>query len=674
MRTFEVSASLRTFRGDIQGLRAVAVMAVLLYHAGVPFFGGGYVGVDVFFVISGFLITGHLFESLQQNGRIRFMDFYARRVRRILPASLVIATMTLVIGIALCPPLARGHIVRDALATFAYVPNVLFATEGTDYLAEQSPSPFQHYWSLGVEEQMYLIWPVVMLMGFVLVRSRFTYFITFVSIVLLASLVSSVVLTANNQPVAFFMVYTRAWEFLVGGIVAIVLARTSLRLGARSAVASAALGVACLLAAVFWFNEETAFPGAAALIPVAGTACLLVAGAGPRENVFTKLLSLKAFQFLGRISYSLYLVHWPLLILTQLAVGEQFPLDWPARTIVGVVAAIPLAWLLYRWVEVPMRQSRGQAPYRTLITAAVVTVLLAGSAFGLRGAVSTPKIEAGPTVTPSQEQPRLAPEGTAWLPENASPALSNVKSDLPDVYAMGCNQDLDTERVEACVFGDRESERRIVLFGDSHAAQWVPAFQQLAARDNAFELVTYTKSSCPSANVFVVSLRKPYEACERWRASIVRELKSDPPDVVVMSNYSGYSFVNENIDGSEWAIGIEDTVRTLRELGIDVVVIADTPTFGYSPPDCISANPLDALKCAGQRDETIDSEHQKNEAAAVIAGGGEYIDLNDYLCNSSTCPVVLENMILYRDVNHLTTVASAYLAPLISSRVPAVFP
>lgn len=215
----------RGFRTDVQGLRAIAVGLVLLYHAGVPLITGGYVGVDVFFVISGFLISTHLLESLDRDGRIRFADFYARRIRRILPASLVVAALTALAAVVFYPPLGLERVLRDAFATILYVPNVWFAIQNTDYLADHSPSPFQHYWSLGVEEQFYLFWPLLLVFLVLLVRRRRAFVIGGIAVIAAVSMISGIVLTPIDQPSAFFLLPTRAWELLIGALVAAILLR-----------------------------------------------------------------------------------------------------------------------------------------------------------------------------------------------------------------------------------------------------------------------------------------------------------------------------------------------------------------------------------------------------------------------------------------------------------------
>ncbi|MDP3952924.1 acyltransferase, partial [Microbacterium sp.] len=352
-----------------------------------PLVTGGYVGVDVFFVISGFLISSHLLESLERDGRIDFADFYARRIRRILPASLTVAVLTAVAAIVFYPPLALERVIRDGLATILYVPNVWFAIQNTDYLADHSPSPYQHYWSLGVEEQFYLVWPLLLFGMFFAFRRRKRAVVIGIAVLALLSLLAGISMTPVNQPMAFFLLPTRAWELLAGALVGAILLHTSGRFPAWLAVAGGWIGLGMIAASALLYDDRTVFPGTAALLPTAGTALVLLFGAHAPRGGPGWVLSLRPMQFVGLISYSLYLVHWPLLVVTQAAVGEEAPLRLLVKVLLGVVLAIPLAWLLFRFVETPLRaphQLMGRRPrvtlWGTLGITVLLTALLAGTA------------------------------------------------------------------------------------------------------------------------------------------------------------------------------------------------------------------------------------------------------------------------------------------------------
>jgi len=660
------------FRSDIQGLRALAVLLVLLYHAGLPFIPGGYVGVDVFFVISGFLITAHLVQSLDSTGRIDLAGFYARRVRRLLPAAFAVAAATVVAVLLFVPVVDAGRMLRDALATVLYVPNVWFAIQQTDYLADHAASPFQHYWSLGVEEQFYLLWPLLLWLIVVLARRRRVVVIVAVASIAAVSAAAGIWLTAINQPYAFFLLPTRAWELLAGAIVALV-ARTGLPAmvpgAARAAMGWA--GLAAVVAAGAAFDDRTPFPGIAALVPVAGTALVILAGTAPTRGGPGGLLSIRPAQAVGLLSYSLYLVHWPLLVIPQAAVGLHRPLPLWLTVLLGVILALPLAWLLHRFVEEPFRAPRvltARRPRVTLwATLAVTTVLVVAIGATIRWADGREVPTGGdaPTVASFPVSP---PPATAVLPGNLAPALADVAADVPRLYEDGCHHSVSAESVQDCVYGPSDAGTRIAVFGDSHSGQWFPAILSLAQERGDTAVAAYTKSSCPAVEVTVIDKDVPYASCDRWREAVVAALVADPPDLVVISSYSGYRLADAVDDRpSAWAAGTRSVVAQLRAAGAGVLVIADTPRFPASPATCVATVPTDVLSCAGDPRTTLDAQLAAAEADAAASAGAVTADLTGYLCDTERCPVIIDDLMVYRDVNHLTARAVQYLKPALAA-------
>lgn len=659
----------RDFRADVQGLRAVAVGLVLLYHAGVPFITGGYVGVDVFFVISGFLISSHLMGSLERDGRIRFADFYARRIRRILPASLVVAVLTAIAAVIFYPPLALERILRDALATILYVPNVWFAIQNTDYLADHAASPYQHYWSLGVEEQFYLVWPLILLLIVVLFRRRRALVIGGIVALAGASLVAGVLMTPLDQPSAFFLLPTRAWELLVGGLVGAMLLHGAPRFPRWLEVAGGWLGLAMILSSALLYDERTVFPGTAAMLPVFGTALVILFGARGASGGPTRLLSVQPMQFIGLISYSLYLVHWPLLIVTQAAVGEQNPLRLTVKVLVGIVIALPLAWLLYRFVETPLRSPRflvSRRPRATLWGTLALTVALVAGMLGAVQWAAARDVGTGDAVAVAPDFPASPPNATPFVPRNMTPALDAVAEDVAPMYGDGCHYDVKREDVQECHYADVDGSRTIAVFGDSHSAQWFPAVEDFAERTGDIRVDAYTKSSCPAVEVTVLDKDVPYASCDRWRARVLGALIADPPDLVVFSSYAGYTLDGAPSDEARslaWQEGVESTVSRLREAGSEVLVIADSPRFAAAPATCVSANVMDVSACAGERADVLDAAFTERERGAAEAAGAEYSDLTDFICDTDICPVIVDDIFVYRDVNHMTSTFVSYLEP-----------
>jgi peptidoglycan/LPS O-acetylase OafA/YrhL len=636
------------YRADIQGLRAVAVGLVVLYHAGLPWLSGGYVGVDAFFVISGFLITTHLLESLDRDSRISFPRFYARRARRILPASLFVAAATLVAAYLFMSPLQMKSTVGDAIATALYGPNIRFANLGTDYLAETAPSVFQHYWSLGVEEQFYLLWPAILALGFLITRSSRRGLFLVTTVLVVASFAACLVVSQASQPPAFFSLPTRAWELGVGGLVAFLL-RSSLKESTPKWVGW--IGLGGLLAVSAWFSDVTPFPAPYAAIPVVATALIIVGAAGGGRGSVANVLSVAPLVWIGKLSYSIYLVHWPLLVIPAAALTGVTVLPLWATLGLGVVS-IPVAYLVYRFIEQPAlaTQARLLGRQRYVLVAAVlgsVVVLVLANGIGYASARSP--LTSG---TAAKEfTVESLPVGNSIVPSNVQPSLRDASRSVSPLYGDGCHRQFESVDSSGCTFGTNSDAPVVVLFGDSHAAQWFPALAPMADA-GSIQLITYTKSSCPSVAVPVLMNGVTYAECKQWRDEVTDTIAEMNDATVILANYGG-NIGNESIPESVWSAGIEQTVGKLTTKS-EVYVLADTPDIGSTPALCLSVNLNSAHRCSGDRDAVLSSHIQSLEHTATKSSGGTYIDLNDFICNDVTCPVVIDNTLVYRDAHHLT--------------------
>jgi peptidoglycan/LPS O-acetylase OafA/YrhL len=659
-----LNAVARQFRPDIQGLRAIAVALVVINHAGVTLVGGGFVGVDVFFVISGFLITTHLVESIEV-GRLRLRDFYSRRIRRLLPAALIVLALTAVAVAILFPPLMKPKAFIEITTAALYNPNNWFAYSGTDYFAGTDPSVVQHYWSLGVEEQFYLFWPLLLLLAWRLFgRSRRGLFVA-IAIVTVVSFVLGVVVSDWRQPLAFFLLPTRAWELGVGALVALAVVAApgiAARHGWKAPLAWA--GLAAIVAAALLYGPSTQYPSWYAAVPVVGTAAVILAGTGTTRFGPAGLLALPPMQFIGKISYSLYLVHWPLLVVPAVLWGWRDPLPLWVTLLLAVVA-VPLAWLLWRFVEEPGRLGTWRwtkTPRRTILAGVAaslaVAVVLVPSAF----VVQRLPVDAGkpaPAFVLS-----TSPVGTAFVPDNLTPDLWAGSSDIPGTDRPECVRDYADVDPAGCLYSGASDAPTVALFGDSHAASWIPPLQALA-EDGTIQLNRYTKRGCPSAfveNVLVDT--SPYPACNEWRDGVVDLLRTDPPDVVVLANHAELY-----LDLTDWEAAIR---RTIDELGSStrVIVVGDVPNREFDPQDCLSAHVQDALTCASPVSEAVNPVVVEAERGAAQATGATYLDLQDYFC-TDVCPLIMGDVQTYLDGNHVTMTFSRYFAPVFEDAINA---
>lgn len=651
-----------SFRVDIQGIRAIAVLMVVLFHGGVGALAGGYVGVDVFFVVSGFLITSHLLREIVTTGRLRLAAFYARRARRILPASFVVLGLSAVAAAVLIPPLRfRGEVPR-LVAAALFAPNLQLAREGVDYLGNHTASVVQHYWSLGVEEQFYLVWPVLLLAIFVLLRRRRRAVLVATAVLVVASFGTSVWLTARSQPWAFFSPWTRAWEFGLGAVVGLGLAQPWRRGSGRiTGPVLAWLGVAMVLVSGFVVKQSDAFPGWAAAVPTLGTALAIIGGARPsRWSPESLLLRWSPVQLVGRVSYSLYLVHWPLLVIASARFGSDEPL--PSWVPLGLTAlSFPLAWLSYRYIETPFRTRRtftSRRPRTALSVALAASALLVAVALGA-GAVVAQRIPRAAAPVTALEGTDLVPgpTGAATVPTDLTPALATSGGDVPEIYATGCHRSLTSTDTSGCWFGPVEAPT-FVLFGDSHAAQWYPALKVLADAGE-IRLGVFTHSGCAAA--YAGTERAQSTECRAWRDGAIGVIRAAHPRAVLLGSF-GNAFerdVDKMSRSVDWAQAQERTVRGLREPGTTVSVLADTPRPGEPPADCLSSHLNKAHDCDLRRAHALDSAIAEADGSL----GVPVVNLDAYLCNADTCPAVIGNVLVYRDGSHLTATMAARLAP-----------
>ncbi|MFC7479986.1 acyltransferase family protein [Luedemannella flava] len=544
----------RDFRPDIAGLRGVAVALVLLWHAGVPLAPGGFVGVDVFFVISGFLITGLLVAELDRTGRIDLVAFYARRSRRLLPAAGVVLLATLALGWWCLPATRWSDTAGDVIAAAAYVVNWRLADQAGDYLAQdQPPSILQHYWSLAVEEQFYLIWPVLLvLVGALVARRRASarrharepgsrvpraWLLGAVAAVGVPSSLWSAYLTDAEPERAYFVTTTRLWELALGGALALGAARLS-RLPRRVAAWLGWAGLAAIGAALVGFDRETSFPGWSAALPVLGAALVIAAGPAAGRAGPARVLDTGVLRALGAISYSLYLWHWPLLVAAEARYGELSAL---AGLVVVTASVVPAA-LTYHLVENPFRYSRHlvRVPARALRLGALsagVPVLVAVVLLTTVPSVAGNAPGSAPGAAVLRPQPRDDPAGspadraTVVVPD---PAVAS--GDMPASYRKGCHAGT-YGKLTTCEFGDPAGRLTVAVTGDSHMAQWLPAIEPVAT-ELGWRGRMYTKSSCPLLDAEIVKQSaRQVTSCLDWNRDL-RALLSGPhrPDVLITSS------------------------------------------------------------------------------------------------------------------------------------------
>ncbi|MCU6481890.1 acyltransferase family protein [Arthrobacter sp. A2-55] len=675
-----------SFRPDVQGLRTVAVMAVVLYHLWPKRITGGFVGVDVFFVISGFLITGHMYRELMANSGLSLVKFWGRRIRRLLPAAFVVLLLSLAAVYLWVPATLWESTARQVGSSALYVQNWVLAADSVDYSALNADATVaQHYWSLSIEEQFYISWPLIMIALLWIVHrlarrvptlphSPRATLIAGLTAIGAASLAYSIYETNLNPAAAYFVTPTRVWEFAVGALVALVFLDRQFSGPLATAVAWTGLGG--LVVSALLYSSETPFPGYTALLPVAGTAALLCCSGTTSTASPAWLLSRKPATFVGDISYAVYLWHWPLIIVVPYAL--QTNLNWALK--LGILGlSILLSWLTKLLIEDPFRKGpwlRGSV--RTYSFAAVGMIVVTGMCFGLTALANAPA-QADPALTHSScygpgaldsanscgsVLGTAAPNPTAVMVsnENTQPLYPGCQANFPGSDLVSCNLGVPASAAKATV----------AMVGDSHATAWYPAMDALAKK-HSWSVVTYSKASCPvSTALRILPNEKTSENqndCHTWVIRLNDALKADHSiSAVFTASYSSaYQF--KSADGDPLKNPAVDGFTQMwagwQAAGKKVVVFDDVPrTNGQYIPTCLAKNPGADMKCAFPVAQALPANMNITKAAEQAAKDGVIrVQLRKEFCDSKWCYPVVGSVIVYRDYSHISAEYSRALVP-----------
>ena len=607
---------------QIQGLRAVAAILVTVFHARlVP---GGFIGVDIFYVISGYLITGLILREIEKTGTLDLRSFYQRRIKRLLPTSVFVLFVTAIFAWILFPPITRDALGRDLFAAAAYISNYLFAWWQNDYQnLNATPSPFIHYWSLAVEEQFYIVWPL-----FILFLARYGKKAIFagIAITTLLSLLFSIYLTQVAPIWAFYSLPTRAWELGFGALL-LFLPETK-----RKIRILPWLGFFGIALSSFNFNENTAFPGKNALVPVLATV-FLMASIKYWPPLFNDLANSRLSQWLGAISYPLYLWHWPALVLPSSAMGR--PLRFYERFLC-ILLTIVLAHYTSKYVEEPLRH-KNFAP-RTIYKGAAYTTAVSLVAGVLISFTSSSIITTKGEVSYQFDLVQVM--------------------EKPAVYGDGCHVNYGETKSGYCTYGDKESSSTIVLYGDSHAAQWFPTLEKMA-KERGFKLVSLTKSACPA-----VDAKRPDQGafkmvhCTKWRENSIKRIAEIQPLAVITSSFQYFTPANSSISRAQWwNEGQRKLLKGLRGSTNNLIYISDTPRPLRDIPNCLAS-----------RDSKVCDSTERSKVSVIP--GFDVINPNQWLC-SSYCPAIVEGTVAYRDASHISVDMALKLLPKLEAALIA---
>ena len=712
-------------RRDIEGLRALAAIAVIAYHAGVPLTGGGFVGVDVFLVISGFLITSLLLTEWDGSGRISLTRFYARRARRLLPISAAVLAATGLASVIWLEPTRLDELGVDILAASGFAVNLVLAGRGTDYLAaELAPSAIQHYWSLAVEEQFYVLWPALILIALRLGRRTAVGAVVALTA---ASALASALLTGQLPTWSYFGLHTRAWELGLGALLAVTLTATR-RAPENLRAGLGWIGLVAIGIAIATFDRVEHFPGTWAALPVIGAALVLISGDDNPRGV-ARLLRLSPLQWAGSRSYSLYLWHWPALVIGAAAIGRE---PGPLATVALVATSVALAEIGFRLIENPIRRSPRLACRSGLSLTVGAGLLAVGAVVGLAvsnvdtttrtGVIAaapepapalpevtepeaeppegepatvfssandepTASVEATATTTTSTTSSTTVPPptpadaialdaiadalGARVVPDNLRPSLLEANRDTSPLYGTGCHQYLEERAAQGCVFGDPDGDITVAIWGDSHAAQWFSAID-LIAEQRGWRLVSITQGGCPVIDVLTWNRSGDavFDHCAPWRDNVLDRFAEEEVDVVLLGQHYGLLDADSRgaVSASVWAEQLPALLDRVSETMTPIVLI-DSPDPPEDVPTCLSEHPEEIEVCEPGAPGNTEAAVAATIREITAERGVGTIDPRPWLCVENRCPVVVGDILVYRDSHHLSDTFVRWFTPVLDRAI-----
>jgi peptidoglycan/LPS O-acetylase OafA/YrhL len=701
---------IRKFRPDIEVLRAIAVLAVVISHSKIAL-ASGFIGVDIFFVISGFLITKHLHDEVQKSGTVSIVSFYTRRILRILPASVFVVLMTILAFLIWLSPLQTINYGWDSLLSSLSGMNYRLAVTGTDYFNSTNlPSPFQHFWSLAVEEQFYFIWPLlIFIVAKLFIRSpknivhisnltdmdqnkenermqtfekefaainflRFKIFITFVLLIVIGySLYLSYTITSQSQPLAYFGLQTRAWQLAVGSLLSFY-TTTFAKISARFAAILSWLGFTGLVAGFILINEKTIYPGLWSLIPTLSTALIVLAGINETKYSFENLFNCRTVRWIGKISYSWYLVHWPLFVIFFYIMGDSLSMLQKAGLI---IVSFILANLCFLLVENPIRFATWiKVSYvRTFALGIMLILVSAGASYSViyiktESLKNYEDIEVVENVIDEATVLKKVKEGlkTKQLPIILKTPLASVSTDKPYLKCIVPQSDTELQDIGKCITKNSKTGKTIALIGDSHAYQWANSIQKIAEKYE-YDLLILTKPGCPmyDISVFDPTLNRDYTECYVWRKNMLDKLSQVKPDIII---HTGIIYKEASVDK------FVEYLSKLQNISKNVINIVDSRKPNTQIPECLAKNSQDIQNCSFSTDFELNNGGiiKERQTAAAEKLGVKNIETTDWFCFEKLCPPIVQNIVVYQDENHVSNTYAQHLSNLLEQKLITAIP
>jgi peptidoglycan/LPS O-acetylase OafA/YrhL len=645
-------------RTDIQALRAIAVIAVIIAHSKIGL-AGGFVGVDIFFVISGFLITLNILKEITKTGAVSLSNFYARRAIRILPASFFTIICTFLISLFLLSPVQLLSNLYDGFFSIFSLLNFRLALNSTNYFTNtEAVSPFQHFWSLCIEEQFYLIWPALILFSTKLFSKKYSIqnsLNIIITLIIALSLTTSYFVTQTSPSWAYFGLHTRAWELAIGCLVAVNISIFE-RIGTLISKVLSLIGLGFLCLSFYFVNESTPFPGLWALLPTIGTAIIIISGANFHNSIIQKIFASSFLQFVGNISYSWYLVHWPIFVAMFYIYGKGLSI---AEVSTGIIFSFAVAIFSYYFVENPFRTSSFfknniKKTFKfSLITISLITILFSLTINATIKSKIVPLNYQIDDIETLDKKIKLAVTQNT-IPVDLQSKLSQIGEDkFPGCFSERATPIIEEEMV--CSLGDTKASKITVMIGDSHAWQWTKAWSNIASLHN-YKLITFTKSSCPMQDI-----QKNYTACVSWKELVFDRIAQLKPDIIIAGGMTYSESTSENY---------QEYINKIKQLSSRVVVMQDTPYPTLNVPECLAKNLNSEQNCSFERKNAYFASVQRQQDKDVaIRSGLRVVDPFDWFCSDKICPPIIDNNFVYFDVNHISTAYANYVTKLLDEKV-----
>lgn len=629
--------ALKEYRNDIQGLRAVGAIIIMVFHIWFNKVSGG---VDVFFVVSGYLMTGIILKGYFIKGTISTLPFWGGIIKRVAPSAYVVLGATLVVSYLITSPLIIYSVIHEIIASALHIENLWLIRLSVDYLSSgRLPSPVQQFWALSIQIQFYIVFPFIIIFLAYLSKKKQTSAPLFLGVtaIILASLIYAVIAVQDNPAMSYFSPLSRIWEFFFGALSFLIVSNIK-KIKYRSLLG--VLGIALIVGGAIFIPTGAAFSGVVSLIPVLGATFIILSGAGG-NGVINKALANKFLVFLGGISFTVYLWHWPILIFYRDYFGHESVSVLHGLAI--ILVSVILAYLTSKKIESPFRKIPREKVLINFSIGILFFIPIAVAAFAFRYEVlsttenTIAKLESKPVVPYSGDS--IYVEDEAFEPERSR--LMTIKQRVPAPYENGCNQSATGTEVTTCSYGDLESDREIVLVGGSHAVQWVTALDEIG-KNNDFKIISMTKAHCPLGVV-----EGSNESCHEWNKRALTEIIDINPDAIITNS------TRTSIDEAEFVPeSYVDSWETIAANGINVIGIRDNPRFVFDVPECLyrNRNAMDVEACSIDREDALLATDPAIGHKDII----ESIDMSDMLCTTDTCLTSFSGKIMYRDAEHIS--------------------